>query len=235
MGTSVNGGVVVILRLVVLCAMSILLVACDTCDNCAPITELNIFEPIPKSGVHKVAHGETLYEVAWRYGLDYRDVVQENRMQAPYAIHSGQAIHVSEAQNTQAMHVLPRNTEMESNDSAATWVWPARGKVIQFYSRRNKGIDIAGKKHDAIFAAAAGKVVYSGNGLRGYGHLIIVKHNSTYLSAYAHADGVYVREGDTVKKGQKIAEMGDAGSDRVMLHFEIRRAGKPVDPIQLLN
>jgi len=115
------------------------------------------------------------------------------------------------------------------------WAWPAGGKLIAGFSEgANKGVDIAGKSGEAILAAGDGKVVYSGSGLRGYGKLVIVKHNGTYLSAYAHNRNVLVKEGQSVSKGQKIAEMGDSDADQVKLHFEIRRQGKPVDPLKYL-
>ena len=116
------------------------------------------------------------------------------------------------------------------------WVWPATGKVIAGFSdtANLKGIDIAGKSGQPVVASAAGRVVYAGTGLRGYGKLIIVKHNSTYLSAYAHNRDILVKEGQQVSKGQKISEMGDTDADQVKLHFEIRRLGKPVDPAKYL-
>ena len=116
------------------------------------------------------------------------------------------------------------------------WAWPATGKVIAGFSESAnlKGIDIAGKAGQPVYASGAGKVVYAGSGLRGYGKLIIVKHNKVFLSAYAHNREILVKEGQQVAKGQKIAEMGDTDADQVMLHFEIRRFGKPVDPAKFL-
>jgi len=115
------------------------------------------------------------------------------------------------------------------------WLWPAQGTpVASFDEVKNKGIDIAGKAGDPVLAAADGRVVYSGAGLRGYGNLIILKHNNTYLTAYAHNQTLLVKEDQSVRKGQKIAEMGNSDADRVKLHFEIRRQGKPVDPIKYL-
>jgi lipoprotein NlpD len=115
------------------------------------------------------------------------------------------------------------------------WRWPAKGKVVTSFSRSGgKGIDIAGKFGQVIVAASDGSVVYSGSGLIGYGQLIIVKHNKRYLSAYAHNNKILVKEGDTVKGGQRIAEMGRSGSNRAMLHFEIRRDGKPTNPVRYL-
>ncbi|WP_442968773.1 peptidoglycan DD-metalloendopeptidase family protein [Ramlibacter sp.] len=117
------------------------------------------------------------------------------------------------------------------------WSWPAPGNstvVGSFDEVRNKGLDIGGKAGDPVLAAADGRVVYAGAGLRGYGNLIILKHNNTYLTAYAHNQALLVKEDQTVRKGQKIAEMGSTDTDRVKLHFEIRRQGKPVDPARLL-
>jgi lipoprotein NlpD len=117
------------------------------------------------------------------------------------------------------------------------WSWPAPGNtavVGTFDEVRNKGLDIGGKAGDPVLAAADGRVVYAGAGLRGYGNLIILKHNNTYLTAYAHNQALLVKEDQSVRKGQKIAEMGSSDTDRVKLHFEIRRQGKPVDPARLL-
>ncbi len=124
----------------------------------------------------------------------------------------------------------------EIDDDKIEWVWPATGKVIAGFSdtANLKGIDIAGKSGQPVVASAAGRVVYAGTGLRGYGKLIIVKHNNTFLSAYAHNRDILVKEGQQVTKGQKISEMGDTDADQVKLHFEIRRLGKPVDPAKFL-
>ncbi|MGC2047524.1 MAG: peptidoglycan DD-metalloendopeptidase family protein [Gallionella sp.] len=124
----------------------------------------------------------------------------------------------------------------EADESGLGWILPAQGKVIGEFSEsaNRKGIDIAGALGQPVYASAAGKVVYSGSGLRGYGKLIIIKHNKTYLSAYAHNDKVLVKEGENVARGQKIAAMGKSDSDQVKLHFEVRRLGKPVDPAKYL-
>ena len=127
------------------------------------------------------------------------------------------------------------SAELDDEDKL-DWVWPAQGKVVVGFSETAnlKGIDIAGKDGEPVIASAAGKVVYVGNGLRGYGKLVIVKHNKTWLSAYAHNREILVKEGQQVVKGQKIAEMGNTDADQVKLHFEIRRLGKPVDPARYL-
>jgi len=124
----------------------------------------------------------------------------------------------------------------EIDDARLDWAWPTSGKVIAGFSEGSnlKGIDIAGKAGQPVLASAAGRVVYAGAGLRGYGKLVIVKHNNTYLSAYAHNREILVKEGQQVSKGQKIGEMGDTDADQVKLHFEIRRLGKPIDPAKFL-
>jgi lipoprotein NlpD len=120
-------------------------------------------------------------------------------------------------------------------DDDLSWQWPALGPVVASFDEvRNKGLSIGGKPGDAVLAAADGRVVYAGSSLRGYGNLIIVKHNETYLTAYAHNQQLLVKEDQLVRRGQKIAEMGSSDSDRVQLHFEIRRKGKPIDPTRLL-
>lgn len=115
------------------------------------------------------------------------------------------------------------------------WIWPSTGKLLTPYSEAgNKGLDFAGKAGDPVIAAGDGKVVYAGAGLRGYGELVIVKHNATFLSAYAHNRKILVKEGQVVTRGQRIAEMGNTDADSVKLHFEIRKQGKPIDPMQFL-
>ncbi|MFM8767414.1 MAG: peptidoglycan DD-metalloendopeptidase family protein [Rubrivivax sp.] len=121
-------------------------------------------------------------------------------------------------------------------DETLDWAWPASGPVVAGFdeARGVKGLSISGKPGDPVLAAADGRVVYAGSGLRGYGNLVIVKHNSTFLTAYAHNQALLVKEDQAVRRGQRIAEMGSSDTDRVKLHFEIRRQGRPVDPAKLL-
>ncbi len=124
----------------------------------------------------------------------------------------------------------------EADEERIDWGWPAEGKIVASFNEGDKlkGVDIAGKLGQPVIASAPGRVVYSGAGLRGYGKLVIIRHNKTYLSAYAHNSRILVKEGQSVAKGQKIAEMGNSDADQVKLHFEIRRLGKPVDPVRYL-
>jgi lipoprotein NlpD len=127
----------------------------------------------------------------------------------------------------EARRAAPDNEDID-------WMWPARGKVLAPFSDTSKGMDIAGRKGAPVLAAASGRVIYADAGVRGYGKLIIIKHNDTWVSAYAHNDNILVKEQQDVRKGQKIAEMGSSDADQVKLHFEVRRQGKPVDPARVL-
>ncbi len=128
------------------------------------------------------------------------------------------------------------NPSSSGKTGFGTWAWPADGQILKHYgeSDSGKGLDIGGTRGQTVRATAGGRVVYQGSGLRGYGQLIIIKHSDVFLSAYAHNDRIYVKEGDVVKRGQKIADMGSTGTDRVKLHFEIRRQGVPTDPLKYL-
>lgn len=143
---------------------------------------------------------------------------------------------VAEKPAMKATEEKPDQTGQVVSDDQVDWIWPAQGKLIAGFNDAGgaKGLDISGKSGQSVFASAPGKVVYSGSGLRGYGKLIIIKHNKTFLSAYAHNSRILVKEGQSVTKGQKIGEMGDTDSDQIKLHFEIRRLGKPVDPMKYL-
>lgn len=235
------------------------------------------------SSVYRVQRGDTLYSIAFRYGLDYRNMAAANRIAPPYTIYIGQRIQLRESvaqapaaapprptastipdappaagiatapapakpaspAQGQSPAVPPRqapaskpvtgNSDAFVGSKVSVWRWPTSGRVTRGYSGSvHKGIDISGKRGDPIEAVAAGKVVYAGSGIVGFGELLIVKHNDVYLSAYGHNDRLLVSEGQTVSAGQKIAEKGSSGTDVVKLHFEIRKEGKPIDPQRLL-
>jgi len=204
------------------------------------------------AGTHIVQRGETLYAIAFRYGLDYKGLAAANRIPAPFTIFVNQRIKltttttpaprkvVSSRQKTdaksQARAVKPR-APTKSQESNLQWRWPVEGKVINAFSltgKVNKGVDIRGQLGESVSAAADGIVVYAGGGLRGYGKLVIVKHNDKFLSAYGHNRAILVKEGEKVKGGQVVAEIGSSSSNQEMLHFEIRRNGKPEDPLLYL-
>ena len=164
------------------------------------------------------------------------------RSVAPVVVGGGSAATSSSATTTPAATATPVPSTPATTPAPVAkgaddvnFIWPASGSLIAgFDEARNKGYDISGKAGDPVLAAADGRVVYAGAGLRGYGNLIILKHNNTYLTAYAHNQSLLVKEDQSVKKGQKIAEMGSTDADRVKLHFEVRRQGKPVDPSRYL-
>ena len=147
----------------------------------------------------------------------------------------GSSSTATQAQSGTAVKPAATSTGASGDASGLGFIWPASGTVVAgFNESTNKGLDIAGKAGDPVVAVADGRVVYAGAGLRGYGNLVILKHNNTYLTAYAHNQKLLVKEDQNVKKGQKIAEMGSSDADRVKLHFEVRRQGKPVDPSRYL-
>jgi lipoprotein NlpD len=142
---------------------------------------------------------------------------------------------VAAAAPAPASGIVPGATVSATDDEKLSWMWPSDGKIVATFDEgKNKGIDIAGKPGQQVMAAGAGKVMYAGSGIRGYGNLVIVKHSNSLLSAYAHNRSIVVKEGQNVNKGQMIAEMGDSDADSVKLHFEIRQQGKPVDPSRFL-
>lgn len=264
--------------------------------------------PAPRGESYVVRQGDTMYGIAFRHGLDYREVAAWNRIPAPYTIYPGQRLSLRgpravapgggsvtgmpapgrpnaptpngpavsrplppdtpPAGPSVAAGAPPRAEPAVSTPpapagatpatapgvaassvpaasvatppaaiSAAGWRWPARGQLVGRFvagDPKRQGIDIAGSAGQPVFAAADGVVVYSGAGLVGYGELIIVKHSDEWLSAYAHNRRRLVAEGTSVKGGQQIAELGRSGTSRDMLHFEVRRNGKPVDPLQVL-
>ncbi len=226
-------------------------------------------------GYHIVTDGDTLYSIAWRYNLDYKDVSKWNNIKEPYTIYPDQFIRLKrppiavtkkkEGDNltlvtptkkpikltkeqptplVQKQTTVTKKIKQPSKKSVTKpplptgkikWNWPTIGKIIRSNSPKSKkGIDIAGKTGQNIKAAATGEVVYSGNGLFGFGNLIIIKHSEAYLSAYAYNEKILVQEGDRVKIGQTISTMGKNNVGANMLHFEIRKNGKPVNPIRYL-
>ena len=212
-------------------------------------------------GIYVVRRGDTLYSIAWQQGLNVKQLAGMNGIRSPYTIYTGQRLRVRPgtksppAVRTHTPVSRPKPVPPAARKTAPDrpvaadkpapklpavvkyWVWPVKGPVISGYhpnSPGKKGIDIGGKKGQSVKAAAAGKVVYSGSGLVGYGRLIIIKHNETLLSAYGHNSKLLVSEGEYVKAGQVIANMGSSGTDRTRLYFEIRKNGKPVNPLRYL-
>jgi lipoprotein NlpD len=227
-----------------LAGLAAALAGCGGTRWLAPIKEAGKYrKPGPVAESYIVQPGDTLYKIAFEHGLDYRDLAAWNGIADVNLIRAGERLRllpprkpvVATAPAKPARN-RPPPVELEApleNEEVTAWVWPARGDLLEGFDEAagNKGIDIAGGPGTPVLAAAPGRVVYAGEGLRGYGKLIIIKHNQTTLSAYAHHSRILVREGQTVAQGQKIGEMGNSDADRVKLHFEIRRFGRPQDPL----
>jgi len=195
-----------------------------------------------KPDEHFVRRGETLFSIAWRYGEDPADVARWNQLGDGSLIHPGDVIRLtppaagrtrSSTSNPRASQPLPP----VPTQPPPPWAWPTKGDIDVHFGGKpgtGTGVLINGKEGQAVNAAASGRVVYAGSGLIGYGQLIILKHNDTYLSAYGYNESLLVKEGETIKKGQRIATMGEGPERKARLHFEIRRNGKPVNPRQYL-
>jgi lipoprotein NlpD len=256
------------MRQCLLIFLSVMLFGCYSSGPYAPVKNLS-YEPPKAKDTYVVKSGDTLYSIAWMYGLDYRALAQTNQLAGNYIIHPGQALKlksypamapttVAEKSAMPVSQIVPKSAMRQPSDSQAvpsqqqrvndqlvsvsvpvtTWQWPARGKILQAYGSGltgNKGVDIAGKMGESVLASAPGVVVYSGAGVRGYGNLIIIKHNNSYLSAYAFNQKLLARLGERVSAGQKIALMGRNNAGETMLHFEIRRNGQSVNPLPLLR
>ena len=217
--------------------------------------ETLIGSPQTSTGVgwYTVKKSDTLYSIAWRYGLDYQQLALWNKIGKDFIIHPYQRLILVEPENASlvaANSEADRSTKktepttekkvteaINTENVSVNWRWPTSGEIMNTFAADKlyrKGIDIAGKLGQAVHAVADGKVVYSGNGLAGYGNLIIIKHNDTYLSAYAYNQQRLVKEGMAVKVGTIISKMGRHPDGTVRLHFEIRKNGKPVDPFKYL-
>jgi lipoprotein NlpD len=203
----------------------------------------------PRSATYTVKRGDTLYSIAWRHRVDYNELARWNRIGRDYVIHPGQVLKVTgrgaTAKPVAKAPVSPAKAGIQSSrPPGATqslgpplaWQWPVASGAVALTTRPNggQGLNIGGRFGDEIRAAGDGRVVYSGTGLLGYGQLLIIKHNDTYLSAYGHTQSVAVHEGEVVRAGQRIATMGAGPSGTPLLYFEIRINGTPTNPLPLL-
>lgn len=248
------------LQVCVVLLVSAWIVGCTGSHGRVPVVDRNHVRPSQPvtNGSYVVQPGDTLYSIAFRFGWDWKELAKRNNIPAPYTIHPKQRIQFSRttvaaapqkktvtkpaAKQPVAAKKTPAKTTTKKPAPVVApkmtgWKWPAEGRIVAKFSSStslNKGIDIAGKAGQPVFAAHKGTVVYAGSGLRGYGELVIIKHDDLYISAYGHNRTLLVKEGQTVSAGQQIAEMGSTGTDQNKLHFEIRRQGKPVDPLQYL-
>jgi len=231
-----------------------LISGCQTGVGFIPVYSLGDRSSTPVQ-YHLVHKGDTLYSIAFRYGLDYKVIARANGISKPYTIFDGQKLKISKvsykrvsasrkkskSEKRRQKAVVksrdkesPRHTLPKSQYAKLKWRWPIDGEVVKGFSltgKVNKGVDIRGKLGESVHNAADGVVVYAGGGLRGYGKLVIVKHNDHFLSAYGHNRVILVKEGEKVKGGQIVAEIGSSDSNQEILHFEIRKDGKPEDPL----
>ena len=280
---------------------SLVLVSACAGNPAAPIEDRSRPGTARGAQSYTVRRGDTLFSIAFRYGLDYRRLAAANAIARPYTIFPGQRLMLREAPAPRAAGSLasrgsptasaapkvspaaakgaaakgaaakgaaakgtavkarpappPAKTAPAPGQAAppsaaavsakaapgaapaasASWRWPAAGRVVRrFDGTLNKGIDIAGPRGDVVRATRAGRVVYAGTGIAGYGLMLILRHSEEYLSAYGHSDALLVKEGDAVRAGQGVARRGSSGTDSVKLHFEIRRHGRPLDPLSVL-
>ena len=219
-----------------------------------PLPNLMNSQHAGKPGYYTVKPGDTVMQIGRNTSQNWRDIVKWNNLESANQIEVGQVLRVvpldSNGVATKPAVVVappvaastvtplpppPTGAPAVAAEDDISWMWPSSGSLISGYDDiKSKGLKIAGKLGDPVYASADGRVVYAGSGLRGYGNLVILKHNETYLTAYAHNQTLLVKEDQTVRKGQRIADMGSSDADKVMLHFEVRRNGKPVDPAKYL-
>ncbi len=222
-----------------------------------PLHNLMNSQHAGKPGYYTVKPGDTVMQIGRTTNQNWRDIVKWNNLESANQIEVGQVLRVVPIDGNGAATkppvvvapaapavVTPLPPPVQPSPPVASavtpeddipWMWPSSGSLISGYDDiKSKGLKIAGKLGDPVYASADGRVVYAGSGLRGYGNLVILKHNETYLTAYAHNQTLLVKEDQTVRKGQRIADMGSSDAERVMLHFEVRRNGKPVDPAKYL-
>lgn len=204
------------------------------------------------AGSYVVKKGDTLYSIALEHGADYRDVAQWNKLEDPSKIQVGQVLRVSVPEQRIVEVGKPRiigrveaqplgepapksDPKAVPQAGSAEFIWPVKGKVLAgFAEPRSKGIDIDGKSGDPVVAAAAGRVTYTGTGIPGLGKLVVIRHESGFITVYAHNRDIVVKEQQNVGRGQKIAELGNTDSDRPKLHFQIRKGAAAVDPLRYL-
>ncbi|MEN7343132.1 MAG: peptidoglycan DD-metalloendopeptidase family protein [Pseudomonadota bacterium] len=200
-------------------------------DNTRRVTTTKV----PASGRYTVRTGDTLYSIAFRYGLDHKRLAAWNQLGSGALIYPGQTLRLKAPPNARQTNTRAASLPAEQKRD---WRWPTTGRVVAAFDPAAQvartGILVSGQRGQPVFAADGGEVVYSGSGLKGYGKLIIIRHDEHYLSAYGHNAALLVAEGDSVKRGERIATMGSTGAQQPRLHFEIRRLGKPIDPLPLL-
>ena len=216
---------------------AVFLQSCGIREGLAPVEESVWRDTNRLKSSHVVARGETLYAIAFRYEQDYHRLAAHNHLTSPYTLHVGQVIRLKSKLHRPQILPLAQPSKFSSTSTTSGWRWPTQGAVVTTFSpqKGQKGIDISGKKGQKIRAASSGVVAYAGNGLPGYGNLIILKHDKQYLTAYGYNQRNLVHEGQSVTAGQVIADMGVVNRRFWGVHFEIRRLGEPVNPLVYLK
>ena len=226
----------------ILICITILISGCFT-GGYAPVTQVGT-TPQKAPRYYRVQRGDTLYSIAWSYGLDYRQLAQINHLSRSYQIWPGQRLTLKQRVSSYRHPAVKKSSKnlqkifTHKRGGSPDWGWPAKGNIIQGFKpgySGNAGLDIGGYYGEAVRATAPGVVVYSGDGVRGYGNLIIIKHSDDYLSAYAFNRKNLVRVGSRVLKGQQVATMGRNNEGKAVLHFEIRQDGRPINPMRYLS
>lgn len=222
----------------------VLSLGCWQRDQLAPVIQASYHPYHSTAKLHRVMSGETLYAIAFRYDQDYRQLAAINHLVSPYTVRVGQILHlVAQVQKSRPLPLpfkkqwIPPAIKNSPEKFKSRWLWPLKGSIIHVFipAQGKKGIDIKGKPGEKIHAAAGGTVAYAGAGLSGYGNLIIIKHDGQFMTAYGNNFRNFVKEGQRIHSGQVIAEVGHLKSNCLGLHFEIRRFGKPMNPLQYLS
>ncbi|MBB5214062.1 lipoprotein NlpD [Parapusillimonas granuli] len=230
---------------------SAVLAGCAGRGTQAPVTDMSqgtTAEPA-KGGTYIVRPGDTLYKIAQAHNMELAELIRLNNITDPSQLRPNQVLRLDSSTPaptapapgpatpvpvTPVKPVEPVSTVRANDASLISWAWPASGKIIQTFNANTKGIDIEGNIGDPVHAAADGKVMYAGNGVRGLGNLILLGHSNGFITAYAHNQSLLVKTGDQIKKGAKIAAIGQTDTTSPRLHFEIRRRGTPVNPMSYL-
>lgn len=229
-------------KFIFLCCVLCFLSGCIHQKNPAPVVNA-WYQSSATHAAYRVRSGDTIYSIAWAFGLDYHALAAVNHIKSPYAISVGQSLKMTNIARGHAYHgeiqtYKVRHAEIVPSYPSLHWHWPAKGSVIKGYNQNafdHQGLSITGKVGEPIVASAAGEVVYSGDGIRGYGNLIIIKHNTHMLSAYAFNRKILVHVGERVHAGSIIATMGTNENNQPMLYFEIRKNGIPINPRLFLH
>lgn len=211
-----------------------LLAGCGGSDALAPVEESNWYQSNLSKTTHKVKRGETLYAIAFQYEKDYEMLARANHLQAPYTLHVGQEIKLTAPKAEEPLFTAPSLPDILPSEA---WIWPVKGSIKTYFSpkRGQKGVNIKGQKGGKVHAARAGVVAYAGSGIPGYGNLVILKHDKRFLTAYGFNQSLMVREGQSIAKGQAIAKQGIVNRQYYGVHFEVRKSGEPVNPLNYLK